>query len=201
MKIRTALLAVFCMLAQAFVIQTVFAAEAKKDAAKAAEVKKDAPAPAEAKKEAPKPKILGLGDTIPDFSAQGLDGESLGFKKDMLGKGKLGVLAFMTSSCSACRSELYALNLFKKKYQDNLQVYAVSVDIKGKDSMKPYADEHKFLVTYVMDPEFKIAQNFGIAFTPALIYFDKAGKIIFINKGYKPGDQELIEEKTAELLK
>ncbi len=161
----------------------------------------EAPKAAETQKAAEAPKVYNVGDSMPDFSLPDLDGNTKSFRKDIAGKGKLGVIAFMTTSCSACGSELRTLNKFKDKYQDDLQITAISVDLKGKETVKPYRDEYRFKVDYLLDPDFTVAQMFQVSFTPALVFYDKGGKILMISKGYKPGERALIETKTAEFLK
>ncbi|GAH17626.1 unnamed protein product, partial [marine sediment metagenome] len=59
---------------------------------------------------------------------------------------------------------------------------------------------HKWEYTILYDPIQEVLQLFGIQAIPETFVLDKDGNIILRHRGYKKGDEELIEEKLKELL-
>ncbi len=176
------------------------AAEAPaKPAEEAAKPAEAAAKPAEAAQAKPKP--LDVGDQVPDFELPGLDGKMISFAKDIKGKNSVGFIIFMTSACSACQAEVAAIDAIKGKYKDQVGTYCVAVDIRGADTVKPYADTYKYDAMYLLDPKFSLPRSFGFSFTPSVLLIDKSGKILYKKGGYAPGDEDLLQEKVVALLK
>jgi len=159
------------------------------------------PAEAAAKPAEAAVKPLDVGDQVTDFELPGLDGKAISFAKDIKGKNTVGFVIFMTSACSACQAEVAAINEIKAKYKDQVGIYCVAVDIRGADSVKPYADTYKYEATYLLDPKFTLPRKFGFTFTPSVLLIDKEGKILFKKGGYSPGDEDLLQEKVVSMLK
>ncbi len=156
-----------------------------------------APAPAAAEK----PKPPEVGDAVADFTLVGLDGKSVNFADDIKGKKAVTVLVFMTTACSACQAEIKALSDMMSKFGEKVGVYAISVDIRGADTVKPYSETYNYKVTYLLDPKFSLPRSFGFSYTPSVAMIDKSGKLILKKGGYNPGDEELLQEKVMEFAK
>lgn len=150
---------------------------------------------------AAKPKIPGVGDKVPEFSLPNLGGGDVSFEKDIKGKHEATAIIFMTSACSACQAEVSAMNDIKGKFKEKLGIYAVAVDIRGADTVKPYTETYKYDATFLLDPKFTAPRLFGFSYTPSIVLADKAGKIVFKKGGYTPGDEDMIVEKVAEIVK
>jgi peroxiredoxin len=138
------------------------------------------------KKAAPKkPKKLKVGDTIMDFSLpDGISKSIVSFQNDIKGKGKVILISFMTTACSACKAEITLLSDLANKYGEDVRTYAISVDLNGEKSIPAYDKTFGFNIKYLLDPEFSIPQVFGFSYTPGLIIANSTGKIIFLKGGY-----------------
>ena len=156
---------------------------------------------ANAEEAAPKPKPADVGDKVPNFELPGLDGANLSFDKDIKGKNDAAFLIFMTSACSACQAEVSAVNDIKVKYKDKVGIYAIMVDIRGIDTVKPYTVTYKYDATYLLDPKFTVPRLFGFNYTPSILLIDKDGKIVFKKGGYTPGDEEMLQDKVVGMVK
>ncbi len=154
-----------------------------------------------AEEAAVKPKIPAVGDMVPDFTLPDLSGNNISFEKDIKGKNDAAAIIFMTSACSACQAEVSAMNDIKGKFKEKFGIYAIAVDIRGADTVGPYTKTYKYDATFLLDPKFTVPRIFGFSYTPSIVLADKAGKIVFKKGGYTPGDEDLIVEKVAELVK
>ena len=153
--------------------------------AHAADEKKAAPAAA-AKPAVEAPKVVKVGDVVPEFSlTDPISGKKVSFEKDI--KGKTTAIVFMNTGCSACLAELMEMNDLKKEVKDKLQIYAIAVDKRGEAVVKAYAEQYQFDVNYLTDPNFTMPPVYGFSYTPAMILVDKAGKVSHSSGGYMPG--------------
>jgi len=153
-----------------------------------------------AKEAEAKKKIPGVGDMVPDFTLKTLDGKEISFSKDIKGKHDVTFIIFMTTSCSACQAEVSAVNDIVQKYGDKVGLYCIAVDLRGAETVKPYADTYKYMATYLLDPKFSVPRMFGFAYTPSVILVDKEGRIVFKKGGYMPGDEDMLAEKVYEMV-
>lgn len=154
-----------------------------------------------ADKPAEKPKIPGIGDPAPNFELPGLDGKVVSFSKDIKGKKPLAIIVFMTTACSACQSEIAAINELMGRYGSKVTMYSVAVDIRGAANVKPYSEMYNYKTTYLLDPKFTVPRLFGFNYTPSVVMIDKSGKVVFMKGGYAPGDEEILQEKIVAVLK
>lgn len=114
-------------------------------------------------------------------------------------QGAPGALVFMQTSCAACRKELTLLKDLQLKYPA-LKIAAVSVDAGSAERVVRYREHFAFEFPFLHDPEFKVPELFGFAFTPALVLVGKDGKIAQLRGGFKPGDDAALEKAVAELV-
>jgi len=147
-------------------------------------------------------KLLEVGDQMKDFTLPSLGGGEITYSKDIKGKKDLAILIFMTSACTMCQVEITSVNDLMSKYGEKMDLYAVSVDIKGEATLKPYAEANKYKATYLIDPKFTVGKLFGFHFTPAAVILDKNGKVAYLKGGKRgTGEETPLEEKIVSLLK
>lgn len=146
------------------------------------------------------PEVPEVGDKAVDFELQ-VFGSGAKFKlEDVLGK-KVVVLAFMQTSCVACRNELVLLrDILKKKGADSLAVYPVCVDYDASERIKPYKDFYKLTFPFLMDPEFSVGPLYGYTYTPALVIIDRDGNVAMKMSGFHEGDEVKVQKKIDSLL-
>ncbi len=137
------------------------------------------------------------GDAFPAMSLADVDRETT-VDVGGLFQGKVGALAFMQTSCAACRKELEALRDLRAKYPA-LAVVVVSVDSGSPARVQRYKEHFGFDFPFLHDPEFQTPALFGFSFTPGLVLVNKAGSIGLVKGGYRPGDEVELERRIAEL--
>lgn len=150
---------------------------------------------------AEKPKVVEVGDMVPDLVLTGLDGKSVSFAKDINGKHDVVFITFMTTACSACQAEVAEISSIVGKFKERVGLYVVSVDIRGAETVKPYAETYRYNATYLLDPKFTAPRLFGFAYTPSVVLADKTGKVLFKKGGYSSGDEDMLAEKVMAIVK
>lgn len=138
---------------------------------------------------------MGVGQSVPEFSLQGLDGQPVSFVRDIRGKAPLTVFLFMTTACSACLDELREIHDFATKHSGRIDAWAVAVDLRGAQTVGPYQQSNRFRVKYLLDPKFSLPRVFGFHFTPSLVVVDAGGVILHKKGGYAPN------ERVSEILR
>lgn len=139
----------------------------------------------------------GVGDALPEISLVDVTKDSA---VDLAGlvAGSPGAIAYMQTSCAACRKELMALKELEEKYPD-LKVVAISVDAGNPARVARYREHFAFSFPFLHDPDFRTPELFGFSFTPALVMVDRDGKIAMLKGGFRPGDEAEIEKQVLKL--
>ncbi len=130
-----------------------------------------------------------VGQPVPEFSLSGLDGTPVSFQRNIRGKAPLTVLFFMTTACSACFEEIEEINGFVAKNPGRIDVWCVAVDLRGVQTVGPYARANKFRVSYLIDPKFSLPRTFGFNYTPSLAILDARGVVLHKKGGYSPSER------------
>ncbi len=134
-------------------------------------------------------KPVEVGQPVPEFSLSGLDGAPVSFQRNIRGKAPLTVLFFMTTACSACFEEIEEINDFVGKNPGKVDVWCIAVDLRGAQTVGPYAGANKFRVRYLVDPKFSLPRTFGFNYTPSLAILDARGVVLHKKGGYSPSER------------
>jgi peroxiredoxin len=114
-----------------------------------------------------------LADSI-DFTLTDLDGNEVNLQ-DL--RGKNVYLNFWATWCKWCKKELPDINKVTGLYKDkDLVVLAVSVG-ENQKLVSSFIQEHGYEVTTLIDPDKKVAEEYGVTALPVSIFIDKNGKI------------------------
>lgn len=133
-------------------------------------------------------KPVEVGQAVPEFTLSGLDGSPVSFQKSIRGKAPLTILFFMTTACSACFEEIAEIDGFVGKNPGKVDVWCVAVDLRGAQTVAPYAKANKFRVKYLVDPKFSLPRAFGFSYTPSLAILDSRGVVLHKKGGYSPSE-------------
>ena len=146
--------------------------------------------------------IVKVGDQVPDFDLQMLDGTTLNIKEL---QGKVVMLQFTASWCGVCRKEMpHIESEIGQKLKDNPEFALYGIDLK--ETPEVTADFAKAIpVTYplTLDPEgerFTLFCDKGAGVTRNII-LDRTGKIIMLTRLYDEAEfasmVKLINEELA----
>lgn len=134
-------------------------------------------------------KPVEVGQSVPEFSLIGLDGSPVSFQKSIRGRAPLTILFFMTTACSACFEEIEEINEFVGKNPGKVDVWCIAVDLRGIQTVAPYAKANRFRVNYLVDPKFSLPRTFGFNYTPSLAILDARGIVLHKKGGYSPSER------------
>lgn len=146
--------------------------------------------------------IVKVGDQVPDFDLQMMDGTTLNIKEL---QGKVVMLQFTASWCSVCRKEMpHIESEIWQKLKDNPEFALYGIDLK--ETPEVTADFAKAIpVTYplTLDPDgerFALFCDKGAGVTRNII-LDRTGKIIMLTRLYDEAEfasmVKLINEELA----
>lgn len=147
-------------------------------------------------------KILGES-SLPSITLNDMNGKQVNVAD--LGKtGKITVLDFWATWCVPCKKELNNINEvyddWKKKY--NVNVVAVSIDdSRSITKVKPYAEGQRWSYDILLDVNQDLKRQLNIQSVPFTILVDQTGKIVFSHSGYTEGDETILEDAIAGLVK
>jgi peroxiredoxin len=125
--------------------------------------------------------LTKVGDVVPKFSVQGVDGQTLTPESF---KGKVVLLNFFATWCGPCNEEMPALQKVHEKYKDKAFA-VVSVGREHSiDEVKKFAEEKKLTFTFAADPKREAYQLFATQFIPRTYVIDRDGKIVYQTMGF-----------------
>ncbi len=132
-----------------------------------------------------KPEDVVVGNTIPDFSLESLDGRTV--DKDSL-RGEVVVLNFWASWCAPCMSEIPDLKAVAAGKR--AKVVAVALDEAGRETVKSFAESHGINYTVLFGDQ-EVFQQFNGVGIPYTLVLDRAQRIVKIYRG--PVSRESLE--------
>ncbi len=147
-------------------------------------------------------KILGE-HRLPDLTLTDMNGRQVNVAD--LGKtGKIIVLDFWATWCVPCKKELNNINDiyddWKKKY--NVSVVAVSIDdSRSITKVKPYAEGQRWTYDILLDVNQDLKRQLNIQSVPFTLVLDQSGKIVYTHSGYTEGDENILEDAIAAMVK
>jgi thiol-disulfide isomerase/thioredoxin len=132
-----------------------------------------------------KPEDVVVGNTIPDFSLQSLDGKTV--DKGSL-KGEVVVLNFWASWCAPCMSEIPDLK--EVAASSKAKVVGIALDEEGGETVKPFVNTHGINYTVLVGNQDIFAQFNGVGI-PYTLVLDRSQRIVNVHRG--PVTEEALE--------
>jgi peroxiredoxin len=122
-----------------------------------------------------------VGEEAPDFHITTIDGEKFKLSDNF---GKVIVLDMMTTSCSACKSEMEHLRRIYERYSQE-DVILVTISVDGGDSnseLREYQSKYGDNWTFARDTD-GVSNKYNIRYTPTTVIIDKDGIIRYYHEG------------------
>lgn len=130
-----------------------------------------------------------------DFSLKDLKGNTVTFA-ELKGK-KVVLLVFWATWCSYCKEEVPSLISLSDTLKDrDFQILAVSVNEKEK-TVAAFVEKNKIPYTVLLDPDGRMAKEYGVIGFPTNIIIDKNGRIDYQANELPPKPKDYIESLLA----
>lgn len=134
-----------------------------------------------------------------------LSGQKVKLKDYVAEKGKITVVNFWATWCKPCKEELDNINSdYLEDWQDDydIEFIAVSMDnSRTKPKVKGVVDTKGWEYDILCNPDNSAYQALGFNSCPHTLLLDEKGNIVYVHTGYKPGDEEELEEQIAKIAK
>lgn len=144
------------------------------------------------------------GKQLPSsLSMETLSGQKVKLKDYVAKKGKITVVNFWATWCKPCKEELDNINsdyldTWKEDY--DIEFLAVSMDdSRTKPRVKGTVDTKGWEFDILCNPDNTAYNALGFQTCPYTLLLDQNGNIVYKHTGYKPGDEEELEEEIAKL--
>ncbi|MGD9488302.1 MAG: TlpA family protein disulfide reductase [Calditrichaceae bacterium] len=140
------------------------------------------------------------GRTIPDFKLKNIDNKWTNFSE--LKGGNVTVIDFWATWCKPCAKALPKLNKLSEQFKNSgVAFIGINVDSpRNSAKIKPFAKTYKISYPILLDPNSSFASELGIINIPTLLIINSDREIIYIHKGYRSGDENIIEEEILKIL-
>lgn len=137
-------------------------------------------------------------EPAPDFTLQSNTGENVRLAEQ---RGQVVMLNFWASWCGPCRQEMPLLDAMYKRYNSaGFQFYGINVEEDNTDAKK-LLKELGVTFPVLFDPESKASKLYNVDAMPTTVVIDKKGQIRYVNRGYKPGDENKYRDQVRELIR
>jgi peroxiredoxin len=140
----------------------------------------------------------GAHAATPAFTLPARDGGNLSLAEL---KGQVVMINFWATWCGPCRQEMPLLEQIQARYEP-LGFTLVGINVEP-DSAAAEEWLAKAPVTFpiLFDRENRVAESFGVEGMPSSVFIDRAGKVRYVHRGYRPGDEAKYADMVRSLVK
>jgi peroxiredoxin len=120
---------------------------------------------------------------------------------DYLGHGPV-IVDFWATWCAPCRRALPGLQALYDRYRERgLSVLAISTDDpRNQPKIGPFLRAQKLTFPVLLDGENRVARQFHVTTVPATFIVSAEGRLMAIHRGYRDGDEAILEKEILALL-
>ena len=122
--------------------------------------------------------MVKVGEPVPAFTAQTLDGQTITTDDFM---GQITVLNFWATWCGPCRAEMPALDAVHNPV-DGVQVLAVN-NVEPAATVAAFVDAFGLSLPILLDPDARLQQQFGVMGYPTTVFVAADGVVYAVHAG------------------
>ena len=134
-----------------------------------------------------------VGDTAPDFTLKGINGNTSSLADY---KGKVVMVEFWATWCPPCKELTPILEKIHKKYKDKgFIILALVSEDEGEAAIRSFIKEYG--ITYpVLLADQETMRHYGISSIPVTFIINKEGRVVSMHMGNTQG---IMQELTSEI--
>lgn len=139
-----------------------------------------------------------VNQLAPDFTLKSNSGKNLKLSEY---RGQVVLLNFWASWCGPCRQEMPLLEKTHNKYKKlGFTVMGVNVE-ENSTKAKSIVKKKKLTFPVLFDTKSKASKLYQVSAMPSTVIIDRNGKVRYIHKGYKPGDEKTYVKWVKKLIR
>lgn len=129
----------------------------------------------------------GAGDAAPDFELPARGAGSFSLAQH---RGQVVMINFWATWCGPCRKEMPLLEDIWRKYRTRgFTLVGVNVEPDSKEAEQWLADNVSVSFPIAYDKDSKVSRLYEVSGMPSSVIIDRKGKVRYVHKGYRPGDE------------
>lgn len=137
-------------------------------------------------------------EMAPDFTLKSESGENIRLEEQ---RGKVVMINFWASWCAPCRKEMPLLDDLYDRYKDaGFTLFGVNVE-QNPEAAKEFLENVGVSFPILYDPESNVSRTYQVSAMPTTVMVDRDGKVRYVNRGYKEGDEEKYRKQIRELIR
>jgi len=137
-------------------------------------------------------------ELVPYFTLKAMDGKNFRLEEF---RGQVVLINFWASWCGPCRQEMPILQKIHSRYAPlGFTVLGVNVD-EQQDKARRIADRLDLDFPLLLDTAQTVSEAYEVDAMPFTVLVDRNGKISYIHRGYKPGDENQYVNRLKQLLR
>ena len=141
-----------------------------------------------------------LAAKLHDFILKDLDNKRTAFS-DIKGE-KLTVIDFWATWCKPCSREIPKLvDLYTKFKDEGVQFIGINVDSpRNLPKVRPFANSLGINYPVLLDSNSELIAQLQITAMPTVLIVNSDNEIVYLHRGYRPGDEDILEEEIGKFL-
>ena len=141
-----------------------------------------------------------MAGKIDDFTLKDLDNKRVSFS-EIKGE-KITLIDFWATWCKPCARAIPELiSLYEEYKEKGVQIIGISVDSpRNQAKIRPFVNSMGITYPILLDSNSELMSELQVTALPTLLIVDEQNEIVFIHRGYRPGDENLLRDEIDKLL-
>ena len=134
----------------------------------------------------------------PDFTLPGKDTGNIRLSEL---RGRVVMLNFWASWCGPCRQEMPLLDALHKRYEPlGFTLLGINVE-EDTAAARRYLNDVPVGFPILFDSRNEVTRAYDVQAMPSTVLVDRDGRMRFLHRGYKPGDEAQYSKMVRQLLR
>ena len=137
---------------------------------------------------------------LDNFTLKDLDNKKTTFT-DIKGE-ELTIINFWATWCKPCSREIPKLvDLYNKYKEKGIQFIGINVDSpRNMSKVRPFANSLGINYPVLLDSNSELIATLQITAMPTVLIVNSDNEIIYVHRGYRPGDEDILNNEIDKLL-